>query len=321
MILLMKLLQKRILLVMLTVCISIFYIIVSLWWNEQLSSIIDIIHAKASVSAGTVMMAAVTILLSAGMAYLQGLCSGWTCENLAHDLRMGYAEHFTALSVSQVEELNAGKQLSILQNEIADISGFLRSSLFTFADDLIKFIGTFFWMLWLNPRLTVLSNLPTVFIIGYTVYSSKVIGRFAQESQQANAAMNGFADTLITIFPVLRLFDANPLIQEKYDGALEEWKRASILEERKRAKLMSLSALLSCIPLLLLLFIGGSQVIHGSTTVGDLYIFINLSGNVSGVMMNMPGRIALFRRFLANLKRAEPYVSIDTGRGKNEYLY
>ncbi len=66
--------------------------------------------------------------------------------------------------------------------------------------------------------------------------------------------------------------------------------------------------------LLLLFLIGGTQVIQGTATIGTLYAFINLSGNVSGVMMNMPGRIAVFRRFTANMNRIEPYVSIDTGR-------
>ena len=242
------------------------------------------------------------------------MCSGWTCETLAHDLRMGYAKHFTTLSITEIENLNAGEQLSRLQNEIGDISGFLRTNLFTIVDDLIRFIGTFSWMLWINPKLTLLANVPSVIIIFYTAYSSKVIGKATQRSQQANAQMNGFADTLITIFPIMRLFDANFLIQKRYNAALEQWEIAGISEERTRARLLSLSAMLSCFPLLLLFLIGGTQVIHGSATIGTLYVFINLSGNVSGVMMNMPGRIAMFRRFSANMKRIEPFVAIEAGR-------
>jgi ABC-type bacteriocin/lantibiotic exporter with double-glycine peptidase domain len=165
-------------------------------------------------------------------------------------------------------------------------------------------------MLWLNTKLTLLANVPTIVIILYTFYSSKVIDKAVQRSQQANVQMNGFADTLITIFPIMKLFDANRLIREKYNAALEQWESASISAESKRAKLMSPSGLLSCIPLLLLFLIGGTQVINGSTTIGTLYFFINLSGNVSGVMMNMPGRIAMFRKFSADMKRIEPFVSI-----------
>ena len=66
---------------------------------------------------------------------------------------------------------------------------------------------------------------------------------------------------------------------------------------------MSLSAVLSCIPLMLLLLVGGTLVIHGDISIGLVYIFINLSGNVSGVMMNMPSHLARLRRFIGNLER------------------
>lgn len=74
-----------------------------------------------------------------------------------------------------------------------------------------------------------------------------------------------------------------------------------------------INRLFSYIPLLILLLIGGNQIIQGTTTIGTLYIFINLSGNVSGVMMNMPNRIAGFRRFVANMQRLEPSVLIENG--------
>lgn len=308
--LLRKLLYKHIGLTILTVCISIFSIVISLWWNMQLSEIINIINTNNSIPVKTIIISIIAIVINMGITYCLNMCSGWTSETLVHDLRMGYAKHFTALPISEIENLNAGEQLSRLQNEISDVSGFLRNNLFGIVDDFIKFTGTFSWMLWLNPKLTLLANGPTVIIIWYTVYSSKIIGKATQKSQQANAQMNSFTDTFITIFPVIKLFDAYLLIQEKYNVALKQWESAGITEESGRARLMSLSALLSCIPLLLLLLIGGKQVINGSTTIGILYVFINLTGNVSGVMMNMPGRIAVFRRFAANMKRIEPFVSV-----------
>ena len=312
--LLIKLIEKRIGLTVLSIGLSILSIILSLWWNMQLSMIINMINAGTPVSEKTVVTAAITMLFIAGTAYILAICSGWTYETLIHDLRMAYARHFGSLTLTEIEELNAGEQLSKLQNEVVEVSGFLRSNLFSFVDDLIKFIATLSWMIYLNPGLSLIANGPSAIILWYTIYSSKIIGEAALQSQQANTEMNGFADTMITTFPILRLFNAASLIRNQYTNKLSQWESAGIIEERKRAKLMSLSALLSCIPLLLLFLYGGIQVIHGVTTIGTLYIFINLSGNVSGVLMNMPGRIAVFRRFSVNMKRTEPFVSIEAGR-------
>lgn len=75
--------------------------------------------------------------------------------------------------------------------------------------------------------------------------------------------------------------------------------------EKRRALLMSLSGFLHMIPLLLLFFIGGTHVIRGEIGIGTLYVFINLSGNVSGVVKNLPGRMAAYRAFRANCDRLE----------------
>ena len=312
--LLQKLIHMRIGLTTLTVFVSVISISVSLWWNAQLSGIINTVNTGNTVSVRTILLACAAMILSAIIAYILGLCSGWTCETLAHDLRMGYAKHFMALPIAEIENLNAGEQLSKLQNEISDVSGFLRANLFSIVDDMIRFIGSLSWLFWLDPKLTLLSNAPVVILMCYTLFTSKVIGQAAQESQQANAHMTGFADTLITLFPVLRLFNAAPLVRRQYDHALEKWESAAIKEERRKARLMSLSGLFSYFPLLMLFLIGGTKIINGMASIGTLYIFINLSGNVSGMMMNMPGRIAGFRRFVVNMKRLEFSVLIEKGR-------
>ena len=91
-------------------------------------------------------------------------------------------------------------------------------------------------------------------------------------------------------------------------------KAYSDFEERRKAVLMSLSAVLGGLPLLLLFLVGGGQVIAGRLDIGAVYVFLNLSGNVSGVLGNLPGRIGGFRRFAANLARLQPNINLQGGR-------
>jgi ABC-type bacteriocin/lantibiotic exporter with double-glycine peptidase domain len=127
--------------------------------------------------------------------------------------------------------------------------------------------------------------------------------------------MNKYADTLLSLFPIIRLYDAARMTGNGYADAVKTWETHTVRAERTRAKLMSLSALLSRIPLVLLFLIGGTMAISGRMTVGTLYIFLNLSGSVSGVLMNMPGHIAAFRQFSANMKRLSPQVLL-VGKGE-----
>jgi ABC-type multidrug transport system fused ATPase/permease subunit len=310
-VLLAKILLKRAALFLITICAGGMTSVLSLWWNARLGGIIDTISTGNYLTAEIIVGAIVTILLTSAAVYAKGLISGFTCESLSHDLRMGYARHFASMQISEVEVLSTGEQISRLQNEIADTSEYLNTNLFQLLDDSIRFVATIIWLLLINPMLTLSAYLPVLIILIYVVWSSKAINAATRHSLQAKVRMNEHAYTLLTMFPIIRLYDATKMLLGGYTDALQTWEHQTIRAERTRARLMSLSALLSTIPLMILFGVGGKMAIGGAITIGTLYIFLNLSGNVSGVMMNMPGYIASFRRFSVNMKRLKSCVLLD----------
>lgn len=309
-----NLIKNRMVLTLCTVFTIIMNLLASLWWNAQLGDLINHIISGNLIEQKAIIFAVGTILINAITSYVSSVTTFLSCELLAHDLRMGYARHFSNIALSEIEDMNSGEQASKLQNEINEVSVFLRNNLFSLVGDGIRFLGTFSYLLWLNPRLTLLTNIPVIFLIWYTVFTSKKIGLLAQQSQQANTKMSGYADILVSLFPIIKLYDAKSLLMGKYNESLSIWEHASIKEERTKARLMSPSGAFSFLPLLLLFYFGGRQVIQGTASIGLLYIFVNLSGNVSGVLMNMPSLIAGFRRFTANMKRITPLINVSEGR-------
>ncbi|MDR0287513.1 MAG: ABC transporter ATP-binding protein [Clostridiales bacterium] len=288
----------------------------ALWWNVQLREIIDRISVGEKFSAHALTWALIAIAVTAVTNYLKGCVAGFTCESMAHDLRMGYARHFTALSFAESENINAGEQLSKLQNEIAEVNRYINSNLFQLFDDGVNFAVTFIWLIFINPVLTAAVYLPELLILCYVFYSSRIIRATTERSQQAKGQMNRCAETMLTLFPVIRLYGAEQMLFNRYSDSVKIWEGAAVCSERTRARLMSPSGLFSTsIPLLILFGVGGGMVIKGVIFIGTLYIFVNLSGNISRVLMNMPGYFAAFRQFSANIKRITPYVLIE-GRAK-----
>jgi len=307
--------KKRLLLSLAAVCASASLVAVTLWWNAQLSGIIDLVSEGISIPADIIVLAVIAMSAMCAANFAKTYISGLACEVLSHDLRMGYARYFTSLPLPEVERLNAGEQLSKLQNEIAEVSRYLSANLFQLANDGIAFAATAVWLLALNARLTLAVNLPVLAIMAYVFYSSKAISEATERSQRARGQMNKQADTLLALFPVIKLYEAAPMMIGNYNIEVGEWERQTVRSERVRARLMSLSGFLSSIPLMLTLLVGGGMVVNGVLAIGTLYVFLNLSGNVSGVMMNMPGFVASFRQFSTNMKRLSPMVLI-AGEGQ-----
>ena len=281
--------------------------------NTYISKIVNYIGARQLITEKVLIMVFLCFVLNCICSCLSGIVSGWTCETMSHDLRMGFTNYLFERPLQEMESMSVGGQMSILQNELGEISDYINNNLTTLFNTMIAFLVTIIFLWKQSPILTLVSNIPVVFILLYVNISSRIISGFAQKTQEQKKEMNGLVDTLTSAFPMAHLYDATGLLCKTYDSSVQQWEVSAIKEEKVRARLMSLSALLSSIPLLLLLLIGGIMVIQGEITIGVVYLFVNLSNNVSGALMNLPALIVSYRRFIVNLNRVKECISIPFG--------
>ena len=301
--------------IFLTFAVDIIFLAVTLVWNKYLANLIDLVTAGnagmdgAGNSSIHGMLVELLIILAAFifMSGANAFISGVTTARINYGLRQNYIESIARNSVSFMRSkeraVSGGEMTSVLLNEFNAVSVFISENLFFIFDSFIKFLGTFGWFIFLNPFLAFSSNLPVFLIILYVSFSSKILKNYTIKANEKNAKLNGVTESLMSLFPVIRLYQAQKFILTNYTSRLEAWEKLNISMEKKKALLMSISAVMTCIPLLLLVLIGGTLVIKGQMTVGELYIFINLSGNVSGILMNMPSFIMQFRIFAGNLQK------------------
>lgn len=243
------------------------------------------------------------ILLHSACEYLSSCLSSFTCEMFAHEMRIGYAGYFLQSDIRKLSKLSVGEEQSAMQNELKDISDYLKENFFSFIKQFGTFAVTAAFLLYKNFKLALLSTIPVIPLILYCYFSGRIIKDHAEQCLSSKKKINGLAGTISDLFPVIQVYDAYKLIKRAMRENLSEWENANVQKEKISARLMSLSGALSFIPILLLLEFGGTMVINGEISTGVFYIFINLSGNVSGFLQNMPGIYANFRRFSASVGR------------------
>lgn len=297
-------------------CLSVF---LNLYWNNFLAEAIDSLgtvmtsesRQKAAALSGMFMTAAFIIIFHTASEYAAAYLAAYTCELFAHEMRMGYALFYLKSDVRTLSKLNAGEEQSAMQNELNELSVNLNNVLFSFIKQSLSFWLTVVFLSYKNFRLTILSVLPVIPLILYCAFSGKIIQRHTEQCLENKKQINGLTDTILESFPIIQIYNAYRLIDDAMNKQLLTWQGHNIRKERISAGLMSLSGFLSFVPLLLLLGAGGFMVINGQTTIGVLYIFINLSGNVSGFLQNMPNIYAGFRCFLASADRLEEKVLLQ----------
>ena len=281
-------------------------VILNLCWNEFLAVTLDKFANSVSLANSTFLTSGLFFILFLAISeYLSSYLAAYTCETFAHEMRLGYAGYYLQNDIQMLSKLNVGEEQSAMQNELQDISNYLNENLFTLMKQFGSFVVTVVFLLCQNFKLTLVSTLPVIPLIIYCSLSSKIIKKFTEQCQYSRQKINGLADVILELFPIIKVYGAYKMIRGTMNERLLTWENVNIKKERVSAKLMSLSGVLSFIPLLLLLGFGGVMVINGEISIGTFYIFINLSGNVSGFLQNMPNIYARFRGFRASVGRLE----------------
>lgn len=316
----MKIIKKLIRLHKFLFSIAVFFtflsVFLNLYWNRFLADVIDRLGSVLPSGLQAVeasifqflMTAAVIILFHTMAEFLSSYLASYTCEVFAHEMRMGYSRFYLQSDILSLAKLNVGEEQSAMQNELREISSYLNENLFSFMKQFIAFVVTVVFWFCQSRKLTLLTIFPVIPLLIYCYCSGKIIKNLTEQCQQSKAQINGLAGILIELFPVIQVYDAYGLIHGTVNAKIFEWQNADIRKERISAKLMSFSGLLSFVPVLCLLGFGGFMVINGEISMGIFYIFINLSGDVSGFLQNMLGIYAGFRRFCASACRLEGKV-------------
>ncbi len=286
-----------------TLIVDIAFLGIVFMWNKYLSALIDFVLAGNKISTQMIFRFILILLLYILMNGFTSFMASFTSEKINFYLRENYIHSIADKDFNYLQNVGGGNGASVLLNEMTSICGFISSNLFFIIDSAIKFAGTFGWFLILNPTLAILSNLPVAGILIYVSFSSKILKGYTIKANEQKSNLNGITESLMTLFPVIRLYDAGKMILQNYENTVDEWEGSVAVLEKRSALLMSISALITCIPLMLTILIGGKFIIFGKMTVGQLYIFINLSGNVSGILMNMPSFIMQLRVFAGNLAK------------------
>lgn len=292
-------------------------VFLNLCWNQFMMHLLNSLGVNAALPVGSMTVPGLLTggmliaLLHAASEFASFYLASYVCEAFAHDLRMGYVRYYLQSDIRTLSGMKVGEEQSAMQNELKDISDYFHGNLFSFMKQFVTFAVTVLFLLCQSPKLTLLSTLPVFPLMVYCFFSGRIIKGYTEQCQWSKKQMNGLAEVLLQLFPVIQVYDAYRLLRRAMDERILEWKNINIRREKVSARLMSLSGLLSFLPLLLLLGLGGNMAIKGEIGLGTFYIFINLSGHVSGFLQNMPNHYASFKRFEASVGSLEDKLVME----------
>ncbi|MBL7986685.1 MAG: ABC transporter ATP-binding protein [Chlorobi bacterium] len=232
-----------------------------------------------------------------------------------YDLRNDFLKHVQTLPMDHFNNTPTGDTMALATNDISAVREFVGPALMYASNTITTLLFALTMMLILSVKITLLALLPLP-LVSYTVYrlGKRIHGlSIAVQSQYADLTSN--AQENLSGVRVVRAY-----VREKYAvgvfGAMsEEYRRKNL--ERVRAEQLMMPAMMVLIGLsqLIVLGVGGWEVIYGDTTIGDIVQFFSYISQLIwpviavGWITNLVQRAAASMGRLNRIFELEPEVA------------
>ncbi|KAF4516053.1 hypothetical protein B566_EDAN000290 [Ephemera danica] len=224
-----------------------------------------------------------------GLVILQGLCSmghsyltAWISQRVVADFRTHLFAHLQSLAVSFFARRRTGELLSRLMNDVTVIQSIVTETPIDTAKQLVTFMGGIGFLLAMNWRLCLLILL----LLPLLVLIAKLFGRklksLSTSIQDHTAALNTLLEEVISGIRIVKSFvqtkrEEGRFLTEVQQGLSLSLRRAGIM-----ALFIPVISLLTFSAAAAVLWYGGTQVIEGAVTPGDLFAFVLFAGILIG---------------------------------------
>ncbi len=226
-------------------------------------------------------------------------------RDVERDLRSDLFAHLQRLPLAYYQVQQTGDLMSRLVNDVTAIRMLLGVGMLNLLNTPLYYAYGVTIMLMLDPLLTVLALAPfPVLLVGVKRVSRRLMEQTLRV-QEGLAGLSSAVQENISGIQVVKAYGAEPVAVTRFTRLNDDFTRQSVELARIRGRLMPLMRLASGAGTLVVLWIGGSQVIAGRTSLGDLVAFIAYLNLLAWPTMALGWMLSIVQRGRAALLRLE----------------
>ncbi|WP_223192241.1 ABC transporter ATP-binding protein [Paenibacillus sedimenti] len=257
--------------VLLTIATSLIVAAVDIGMGKLIEQMID---ANSRTLLDSAVFIAILALTGVIAKYLIKYASTRFSSYALRDLRNTVAHHLENLPVSTVEKQQSGDLVSRLTNDTTVLQNFFIHHFANLFYMPVVFISALTILLLTSWKLILFSLILLPIGIIVTVVLSKPISKISEQLQEQLGHANAVAQDMIGGIPMVKAFNRQGTMFEKYGKVMQQVLSKSLLLEKRRALMSPISILLLSTPLIFMVGVGGYLIDKGELTPGNIIIFL-----------------------------------------------
>jgi len=212
-------------------------------------------------------------LLKGCVTFLQGRWIEVASQNVAYDLRNAIHQKLSLLSFSYHDRTETGQLISRAIQDVERIRFLTGRALLRIAEGGTLLIGTAIVLLWMNPRLALLSLMTMPLLAYRATYFGRRFRPLSLAIQQQLAVLTTRLEQNLRGTRVVKAFAEEEAEIDRFDQENRHWFDLTIEAARLQALNLPLMDLIANAGTVFVIWYGGQLVIRQELTMGELVAF------------------------------------------------
>lgn len=231
-------------------------------------------------------------------------------------LKQQLHDKWIALSLRKHSDLKKGDMLTRATADLNEIEWSMLKGMEGFVRDPLMIIGTLVLLFTMSPKLTLLAIAIIPISGGLIATVGRSLKKSAKKAQEELGQNTSALEEVLTNLPIIKAFVAEEAMSKRYEQSLSAWTVHMVSVFRKRDLSSPIAEVLGVSVLLVVLYLGGMEVIAGrSLTGGELIAFVVLFYQLIPAFKNVTN--ALYDIQKGNASAARVFEVLDMEEAKN----
>ena len=190
------------------------------------------------------------------------------------DLKNEIYQHYQTLPISFYRKNNTGDLMNRISEDVSRVRMYVGPSIMYGLNLIVLFLMLIPYMFSINAELTLYALIPLPLLSFSIYFVNNIINKRSEEIQESQSGLSTFVQEAFSGIRVIKSFVRENDSLANFDAETEEYKRRSLRLTQVNALFFPLIMGLIGLSNILVIFIGGRQVIAGEITYGNIAEFI-----------------------------------------------
>jgi ATP-binding cassette subfamily B protein len=229
-------------------------------------------------------------------------------RHIEYDLKNEIYNHYQLLSLAFYRRHNTGDLMNRVTEDVSRVRMYLGPGIMYTINTVTLFLIVICFMVTVDIKLTIFSIMPLPVLAVTIYYVNNIINFRSEKIQQRLSALSSFVQENFSGIRVIKSYVREESVRESFAEESENYKTHSMALVKVQAMFFPTMLLLVGLSNVIIMYVGGVEVMKGNITAGNIAEFIVYLNMLTFPVMSLGWVTSLIQRAAASQKRINEFL-------------